>query len=157
MGFTIKGSVIEFQPTEEETAKYAPIPEGEYPVCISEAEAESDEKGDRIQLRWCIDQPGSPFHERLIFDTCYINGRTVSAKAVEIGLEKLARIAAIGGIDTDKDLDSDMLCAKLIGLSAVAKVSQREYQGKTYNNVKSVKAPKAAKAAVKKVSVRTPF
>lgn len=153
MSFKISGNSIDFTPDESDK-KYEPLPEGEYPVVLTDCDPESDEKGDRFQIRWTVDNAKSPFHGRILFDSAYVLARTVSATAAEVGAKKIGKILQLAGVELgpDDEIDAETLQAKAIGLEAVATVTQREWQGKIYNNVKSVKAPKAA--APVKVSIQ---
>ena len=149
MSFKIQGNAIEFKPDETDR-KYEPLPEGEYPVVLTDCDPESDDKGDRFSMRWTVDNATSPYHGRIIFDRAYVNARSVSEGAVAAGMRKIGKILSLAGVNLgpDDEIDSDILQSKAIGLEAIATVTQREYQGKIYNNVKSIKSPKAKVAKV---------
>jgi hypothetical protein len=153
MGFKISGNSIDFKPDDNDK-KYEPLPEGEYPVVLTDCDPESDDKGDRFSMRWTVDNATSPHHGRILFDNAYVYARDVSQGAVTVGLRKIGKILTLAGVELgpDDEIDADILQAKAIGLEAIATVTQREWQGKIYNNVKSIKPPKPAAA---KVSVPT--
>ena len=154
MGFKIQGNAIEFKPDDNDK-KYEPLPEGEYPVVLTDCDPESDDKGDRFAMRWTVDNATSPHHGRILFDSAYVHARSVSEGAVTVGLRKIGKILTLAGVELgpDDEIDADILQSKAIGLEAIATVTQREWQGKVYNNVKSIKSPKAK---VAKVSIPSP-
>lgn len=153
--FFVTDDAITFESTEEEKKKYAPLPEGEYIVTITDAEIENDDKGDKFALTLQVDDHGNNFDRRKLWDTLYVEGRSVSPKAVEIGQKRLSQIFKIAGLSGFQSYEeaTDRAHA-LIGQTLVAKVSTREWEGKTFNNVKSYAPVKPKAPSVQRVSAQ---
>jgi len=154
--FTIDKDQITFKPTKEETKKYAPLPEANYRLTITEADLVDDDKGGRFELELVVDDESSNFNNRKLWDKSYIFARTVSPTAATIGTKKIGSLLATLKLPAfTNDEEAEATAKKLIGATVLAKVGQREYQGKTYNEIKGYLPLDSKPAAtVKKVSVK---
>jgi hypothetical protein len=161
MGFTISKSAITFTPDDKTTRKYEALPEGDYDVVVTEANIASDEKGDRIEVQYTVDDAKSQYNRRLLFDTIYFVARgNTKAGAVKAGMGKIGDIINAGSLDVtddDDEIDVSLLSQKMIGLQAVARVTQREWDGKVYNNIKGLKKPGEAPKVLKVSATKKGF
>ena len=154
--FTIDDDKITFKPTEQETKKYAPLPKGTYKVTVVEAGLVDEENGGKIALELVVDDESSNFNNRKLWDNSYIFGRKVKPRAVQIGLEKIGSLLATLKLPAFKNQEqAESTVEKFIGATVLAKVDQREYQGKVRNEIRGYLPLDSKPAAtVKKVSIK---
>lgn len=124
------------------------VPAGDYEVMISESERVENSSGNGWHLKLTLTILDGQYKGRLLWHR--LNLDNPNAQAVQISRGQLSAICRAVGVLTPKD------SSQLHNLPMVAKVSVREYEGKTYNDVKSFKpvkgeeAPAADSAAPKK-------
>lgn len=117
----------------DENGLAAPLEVGNYKIRLKEVQ-ESDQEGKKFidknnnqYVRFVFEVSG---HDgNLLFDRFCFDEKALNAN-VQLGKFKQMQIAM--GVDTDKPGDTK----DLIGLKCMAYVTQRPYNGKTYNDIK---------------------
>ena len=139
-------SSIDWSVIPEEKA-FGPLPAGDYNCSIDAAEVKQTKTADGayIAIKWKV--VSGDCAGRFIFDNVTIHNS--NAQAVQIGLSRLKRIAAICGMDKLDNIES--LNGKIFSLSIV----EEEFNGRMNNKIKFIDvaselvAPAAPKFALK--------
>lgn len=121
----------------EPNGSFEAIPEGWYPVVITESDMVDTKAGDGRYLKLKLQIIDGPFSGRTLFDQ--LNLENPSEKAVQIAKGSLSAICRAVGRMTVRQSE------ELHNLPLQARVIQEEYQGEMKNKVKGYKA--AAEAA----------
>lgn len=115
-----------------EEKEFGPLPEGSYNCQVDAAEVKQTKSADGayIAFKWKV--VSGECAGRFIFDNVTIHN--ANAQAVQIGLSRLKRIAAICGmekLDTIESLNGKVFCLSIVN---------EEYEGKIKNKIKSIGA-----------------
>ena len=124
-----------FDPNAHEAASdFEPIPAGDYPVMIEEAEVKATKAKDGAYLKMMFVILGDNFAGRKLFAN--INLKNKSEKCVEIGIRELAALGQAVGLA--KITDSQ----ELVGQSLIVRVSVRpaDENNRAKNEVKAYKS-----------------
>ena len=117
----------------EELGDFAPIPAGDYSVCIESTTRKpinNAANGDKLVVVYVINDGN--YANRKLFDNLNL-WHTVSPDAAKFSAQSLAQICRVVGKEQIKDTD------ELVGCNLSVRVEQEEYEGKIYNRVRAYK------------------
>jgi len=118
-----------------EKKEFTPLPNGTYHATVTGCMFNQSEK--KVNFEFTITD--SDYQNRKVWDNLDV---------VKVGWKIKKNFQALG-VWTDPDTDDELVknCEAALNKGAEVDVTSREYQGKTYNNVKTVKPLMATQAA----------
>jgi hypothetical protein len=123
---------------EDTLPKRDVLPDGPYTVEVLEAEAKLSGAGNEtIKLKMAVTD--GPYKDRWIWTN--VNFATASKVSMAITLEQLAAFGISRNYLAANKPKVAQIAAKLVGKEVGIDVGHHEYEGKTYNDVKSFSKP----------------
>ena len=119
----------------EESTEYTPLPEGEYPLVISEAEVVQSSTG-KTGFKTVSEVLDGDHAGRKVFNSFYISPE--SPKALGIFFRHMSAL----GLDSEyfaSNPEEDDIADALLGAQYLGVISHTQNDGKTYANIQDVK------------------
>lgn len=133
--------------TEEPSQDFSAIPDGRYPVMLTESEEVKNSSSEGSHLKLTFQVIDGPYKGRLLWHR--LNLKNQSQQAVQIARGQLSSICR--AVNVLKPRDS----SELHNLPLEVRVEQREYDGKTYNDIKAF-YPREGSAPAKQTHTASP-
>lgn len=119
----------------EESTEYTPLPEGEYPLVITETEVVQSSTG-KTGFKTVSEVLDGDHAGRKVFNSFYISPE--SPKALGIFFRHMSAL----GLDSEyfaSNPDEDDIANELLGAQYIGVISHTQNDGKTYANIQDVK------------------
>jgi Protein of unknown function (DUF669) len=117
--------------TDVESKDFAAIPVGNYVIEVASVEERETKKGDPM-LNWGLRVIEGDYEGRMLFTNTVLTKNSLWKMKQFLTALGFSEGDLTGEIDLDPDTD-------LVGLTAIARVTQRVYEGELRNDVKGLK------------------
>lgn len=135
----------------EKSQSFSEIPDGVYPVVITEAKHVSDEKGVRFEFTFVHTE--EPYKNRKTWSRhMYVGTATTKKETLSINKALLADlffVANVTGFDSEEE--AHKICDDILGTELKIRIRNSEYQGKTFANVDDYWSPEGNNRSGKKI------